>query len=290
MESRFCSKCGAPLNPGAKFCAKCGAAVINRADIPEPAMTGQPVQTPQQIPDTVTQESFVQPQMNVEPAAENRKSKKKKWVILSIILAAVLVMVVIPGTIALIIRSQIRKHSVPVPPTSFAQTAEAERDDEEEEEETAAVDANFPAGDYSGEVDEDGADSDGMKLPVAGPGEKVYIGYGELEGIGLTKMALVLSEDRQSVHDIVILLDGISSPLGGYNVMFSNMQTSTTTEYDLPATDETLGQSTIKDMHMEGDYIYVRLDYVFTNISFGTSSQDQLIPLGETEIWLREAG
>ena len=287
MEIRFCMKCGASLKPGAKFCAKCGVATVNGTDIRTTELNGQTIQTPEQEPAAAMPVQYGGPQVYVVPAVEEKGNKKKRRVLLSVILAAIIVTLVIPGTIALVVRKQVKKHNGQAP-AAFAQAAE-EDEDRREEKETTAVDAYFPIGDYSGEVDDEGEDSDGLELPIAGPGEKVYIGYGDLKGIGMTKMALVLSEDGQSVHDIVILLNDISKTLGGYNVMFANMQTSMPTEFDLPVKDGSLGESTVKDMHMEGDYIYVKLDYVFMNISFGTGN-DQTIPLGETEIWMKEAG
>ena len=48
--SRFCSKCGAPAEEGAKFCTKCAAPLNVQAIKPDPAPTPTPMPTPTPAP------------------------------------------------------------------------------------------------------------------------------------------------------------------------------------------------------------------------------------------------
>ena len=68
------------------------------------------------------------------------------------------------------------------------------------------------------------------------------------------------------------------------------MQTTYAAEYTLPVKDKTLGDSTLKDIHFEGDYIYMNLDYVFDNTVFNNKTEIKTIPLGEMEVWMKKAG
>lgn len=46
-EPRFCSRCGAPLQPGARFCASCGTAVAQAGPVASPAQPTVPYPQPQ---------------------------------------------------------------------------------------------------------------------------------------------------------------------------------------------------------------------------------------------------
>ncbi len=149
---------------------------------------------------------------------------------------------------------------------------------------------DLKGGDYSGRVDEKGKDSDGMEIPKFGEGETLYIGFGELPDVGMVKIAMVLSEDKQSVHGITVFLKDFGGTVGGVEVPFSTMQNSTDAEYALPVQEESYTDSVLKDVHIEGGRIYARIDYVFKNIDvFHNKGGDQLIPLGEVEFWLKRA-
>ena len=76
-------------------------------------------------------------------------------------------------------------------------------------------------GDYSGKVDDEGADSEGMKLPEVAAGETLYIGYGTLPDVGFTKIAMVLSADKKSVHGIAIYLKEFADTVGGVDIDLS---------------------------------------------------------------------
>ena len=149
---------------------------------------------------------------------------------------------------------------------------------------------DFKGGDYSGIVDEKGKDSDGMEIPKVGAGETLYIGFGELPDVGMVKIAMVLSEDKQSVHGITVFLKDFGGTVGGVEVPFSTMQNSTDAEYALPVQEESYTDSVLKDVHIEGSRIYARIDYVFKNMDiFHNKGGDQLIPLGDVEFWLKRA-
>ena len=148
----------------------------------------------------------------------------------------------------------------------------------------------FKEGDYSGRRDENGKDSDGMGLPDAGAGESLYIGYAELPHVGMTKVALVLSESGAEVHDIAVFLKGFDEQLnGGALAGISSIQTSNSKAFPLPVKDEPLGESTVQELTAEGEWIFVRMDYSFRFYAvFGSDSQ--LIRLGEMECWMKKAG
>ncbi|MBR7189996.1 MAG: hypothetical protein IKD63_02675, partial [Oscillospiraceae bacterium] len=104
----------------------------------------------------------------------------------------------------------------------------------------------FRDGDYTGQVDANGKDSDGIELPKAGEGERLYVGYADLPNVGLTKAALLLSADGKSVHDITVFLKDIDSRLeNGALSGITSIQTKNTQEYELPVKDEPLGESTL---------------------------------------------
>ena len=152
------------------------------------------------------------------------------------------------------------------------------------------TEAFFPEGDYSGRTDENGKDSDGMTLPEAGAGETLYIGYSELPHVGLTKVALVLSESGTEVHDITIFLKSFDNQLnGGALSGISSIQTSNTKAFHLPVKDETLGESTIQEITAEDGQMFVRMDYSFRFYA-ALGNDSQLIHLGEMELWLKKAG
>ena len=149
---------------------------------------------------------------------------------------------------------------------------------------------DFEGGDYSGKADENGKDSDGMQIPEVGTEETLFIGYGSLPDVGLVKMAAVLSEDKQSIHGLTMFLTDFGETVGGVDVPFLSMQNSTSNSYSLPLQEEPFAASTLKEVRIEGNRIYVRVDYVFNNIDIsGTGKGDQLIPLGEVEFRLKKA-
>lgn len=170
------------------------------------------------------------------------------------------------------------------------QTEEAAEEAQAEENAENKPFEELAGGDYSGKVDENGKDSDGIQIPEVGEGETLFIGYGNLPDLGLMKMAVVLSEDKQSIHGITMFHSDFGNKVGGVDVPFSSIQNSMNNTFSLPLKEETLGSSTLKDVHFEGDYIYALVDYTFNVIDINrTGEGDQLIPLGEVEFWLREA-
>lgn len=148
----------------------------------------------------------------------------------------------------------------------------------------------FRDGDYSGQVDAKGKDSDGIELPKAGEGERLYIGYADLPNVGLTKAALLLSADGKSVHDITVFLKDIDSRLeNGALSGITSIQTKNTQEYELPVKDEPLGESTLLEITAEDGLIFVRMDYSFR--FYGLRGNDsRTIHLGEMEFWMKQAG
>ena len=148
----------------------------------------------------------------------------------------------------------------------------------------------FRDGDYTGQVDAKGKDSDGIELPKAGEGERLYIGYADLPNVGMTKAALILSADGKSVHDITVFLKDIDSRLeNGALSGITSIQTKNSQEYELPVKDETLGESTLLEITAEDGLIFVRMDYSFRFYSL-RGSDSRTIHLGETEFWMKEAG
>ncbi len=148
----------------------------------------------------------------------------------------------------------------------------------------------FRDGDYSGQAVRDGKDSDGLKLPKAGAGEKLYIGYADLPHVGMTKVALVLSADGKNIHDICIFLKDFDNKAGdGTLASFSSVQTSNSKDFALPVADESLGDSKLMEISMDGDLMFVRMDYSFK--FFGMNGKDsRTIHIGETEFWMKQAG
>ena len=148
----------------------------------------------------------------------------------------------------------------------------------------------FRDGDYTGQVDAKGKDSDGIELPKAGEGERLYIGYADLPNVGLTKAALLLSADGKSVHDITVFLKDIDSRLeNGALSGITSIQTKNTQEYELPVKDEPLGESTLLEITAEDGLIFVRMDYSFR--FYGLRGNDsRTIHLGEMEFWMKQAG
>ena len=285
------------------------------AEVPPVTNAAGAAQTPQTpVPPVPPPYTPVPPSASIPP----QEPKKKRGLLIGIVIAAVAAVAVIAIVLVLSMKG---KPQSPAPastaesaqtssesakPESKPETSSAEssspwdtgipqvESSEAESTEPEAVPVDEPEwnekGDYSGKVDDEGADSEGMKLPEVAAGETLYIGYGTLPDVGFTKIAMVLSADKKSVHGIAIYLKEFADTVGGVDIPFSTMQTSTTGEYELPVKDQSIMDSTIEDMHLEGDWIYVKMDYVFKNIVIGNTGNDQLIPLGETEFWLRPAG
>ena len=257
MASKFCSNCGAPLTEDQSFCAECGTPVQQSGTKTEAAVHEE----------TVPAEAAAAP-------AEVSPKKKFPWLIVAIVALCAVIGVIIlvsgngkgsgSGTAGKGAKSGAKASSV---------KPEFKED-----------------GDYSGKADSNKRDSEGMTLPDMTDGETLYIGYGELPDIGLTKLALVVSKDEKTVRNIVVFLDDINGKVGGVNVPFSNMQTTYSAEYTLPVKDETLGENTLKDIHFEGDYIYMDIDYVFNNAVLNNNAETKTIPLGEMEVWMKKAG
>ena len=302
---------------------------INQQPAPEPPVYQQPVPEPpvyqqpapeqpvyqqpgyqQPAPEQFAAGSFGAPPgggaPNFSSVPENGGSSGKKKLLIGIIAAVVLCAAMV--AIVLILgkggsgskdskdagKADTEEASDDKDDAAEAKDGDEESDSSEEEDssdDASADDAVFREdGDYSGEGDADGKDSEGLALPEVGDGETLYIGYGELPDIGLTKMALVVSADGKTAHGLTIMVSDFADTIGGSSVPFSNMTTSYSSEYTLPISEEALGDCTLKDVHIEGDYVYVVLDYVFNNIAFGDNSEDEKIPLGETEIWMKKAG
>ena len=274
MAARFCHNCGAPLKEDQRFCTECGAAVQvpiteTKTNVQEEPVTPAP-ERPEVTPAAPAPGAPEEPAAPV-PAAPPKK--KFPW--------AVVIIVALCAVIGLVLLATGRNKG-----NDGSQKIEAGPRGED-----SGTKPEFnEGGDYSGEADENNKDSDGMTLPDMTDGETLYIGYGELPDVGLTKVALVLSEDETMVHNLVIFLDDINDTVDGVNVPFSNLQTTYSAEFTLPVEDEELGASTIKDLHMEGDNFYMNIDYVFNNAVFGSSSDVESIPLGEMEVWLKKAG
>lgn len=256
MASKFCSNCGAPLTEDQSFCAECGTPVQQSGTKTEPAVN----------------EETIPAEAEAAPAVSSKK--KFPWPIVAVVALCAVI-----GVIILVSGNG---------KGSGSGTAGKEA---KSGEKASSVKPEFKEdGDYSGKADSNKKDSEGMTLPDMTDGETLYIGYGELPDIGLTKLALVVSKDEKTVRNIVVFLDDINGTVGGVNVPFSNMQTTYSAEYTLPVKDETLGESVLKDIHFEGDYIYVDIDYVFNNAVFNNNTDTKTIPLGEMEVWMKKAG
>lgn len=236
------------------------------------------------------------------PRTRGRSGRKGARIAMT---AAVIALAAVTGILAFSAGKRSAPAAEPVRPAVTAQTASVENAGGKpvqlaastEKQPASAGDsarkdteAVFPAGDYSGRTDENGKDSDGMGLPEAGAGETLYIGYGELPHVGMTKVALVLSESGTEVHDITVFLKGFDKQLnGGALSGISSIQTSNTKAFALPVKDQPLGECTVQEITAEGDQMFVRMDYSFRYYAvFGSDSQ--LIHLGEMELWLKKAG
>lgn len=252
MASKFCQNCGAPLTEDLRFCPECGT----------------PIQQP--VEETASTEEAVPATAQAAPPAK----KKFPWAVIAIVALCVVI-----G--AILLATGRNKSAGSGTGGNKAESGESESKGKPEFKES---------GDYSGKADSNKRDSDGMTIPDVANGETLYIGYGELPDIGLTKLALVVSKDKKSIHNIAVFLDDINKTVDGTKVPFSNMQTTYAAEYTLPVKDETLGDSTLKDIHFEGDYIYMNLDYVFDNTVFNNKTEIKTIPLGEMEVWMKKAG
>ena len=192
-----------------------------------------------------------------------------------------------PAAPAPVRAAEIRTGAV-APQVLAAGREEARSDDAESPREEA--ERTFKDGDYSGKTDAEGKDSDGMTLPKPGSGESLYIGYGELPHVGMTKMAFILSEDGASIHDVAVFLKGFDKQVGGGAMAgISSIQSSNTRSFSFPVKDQPLGDSTLQEIAPDGEWIHVRMDYSCRYYAvFGQDSQ--LIHLGETEFWMKKAG
>ena len=257
MASKFCSNCGASLTEDQSFCAECGT----------------PVQQSGTKTESASNEETISVEEATAPAIASSK-KKLPWPIVAVVALCAVI-----GVIILV--SGNGKGSGSGTAGKGAESGEK----------ASSVKPEFKEdGDYSGKADSNKRDSEGMTLPDMTDGETLYIGYGELPDIGLTKLALVVSKDEKTVHNIVVFLDDINGTVGGVDVPFSNMQTTYSVKYTLPVKDETLGESVLKDIHFEGDYIYVDFDYVFNNAVLNNNTDKKTIPLGKMEVWMKKAG
>lgn len=252
MTSKFCQNCGAPLAEDQRFCPECGA----------------PIQQP--VEEAASAEDAVPAAAQTAPPAK----KKFPWPVIAIVALCVVIGIILLATGR-------NKSAGGGTAGNKAESGESGSKGKPEFKE---------GGDYSGKADSNKRDSDGMTIPDMTDGETLYIGYGELPDIGLTKLALVVSKDKKSVHNIAVFLDDINKTVDGNKIPFANMQTTYAAEYKLPVKDETLGDSTLKDIHIEGDYVYMDLDYVFDNTVFNNQTDTKKIPLGEMQVWMKKAG
>ncbi len=136
------------------------------------------------------------------------------------------------------------------------------------------------------ELDADGKDADGMKLPLPAEGESLYIGTMDFQQTELSKMAFILSADGGEIHDITIYHKNVAFRIKEANLAVQGL--STTESYQAAfridgANKITLGKTTLNELVIDGDHAEALLNYVYTH----RISKTYDMPFGET--WVRFA-
>jgi hypothetical protein len=151
----------------------------------------------------------------------------------------------------------------------------------------APKDAYFRSnGDYSGNAVNGSKDADGLEIPAVGAGETLYIGYGEVDGVGMLKYAAVLSADKTKITTMNTFEGDFANPLKGTTINFSSINRTRKEALVIPSTsDQAFWESTVKETVLYDDVIYIKLHYVVKLMLV-----DKYIDVGDVEIWMKKAG
>ena len=129
-----------------------------------------------------------------------------------------------------------------------------------------------------------------FELPEVGEGESLYFGKGSIKDAGDFRVAFVLSEDGNKIHDVTLFAKGLNLNInqGGINARLSNAgireHYSAVYPVGRVSTDIDLGQSKIYDLVIDGDTAWAEVDYVYTYREMSGARRNVNIPLGLTDV------
>ena len=134
------------------------------------------------------------------------------------------------------------------------------------------------------------AEAAGFDLPEAGEGESLFFGKGSIKDAGDFRVAFVLSEDGNEIHDVTLFAkelnldinqDGIKAKLSDVGI---REHYSAKYPVGRSSTDIDLGGSKIYDLVFDGDTAAAEIDYVYTYRELSGSRRSTDIPLGSTGV------
>ena len=168
-------------------------------------------------------------------------------------------------------------------PQATAKSAEATAPALQEEASAADMDdvMDMP------ELDSDGRDSDGMKLPVPEEGETLYLGTLDYSAAELSKIAFILTADGKQIRYITIFMKNLSIDLSEADAGISNLTVTESylTPYDLATSVEIdLGGSTLQGLTFDGNSATATLDYSYEYNSMNGGGNATIIPFGTSEV------
>lgn len=147
-------------------------------------------------------------------------------------------------------------------------------------------DGALKPGDYSGNKVDNEYDSDGLPIPDLESGEQLYIGYGDLKGIGVMKFSLCVSADKKSIRFATMVIKDFDQPFYGKTLQFTSMSRHGNCPLAIDTKEEqVLWESKVEEVEMFKDVLHVKLSDFVMN----TFPDNQQMHLGEVNIWLKKA-
>ena len=288
MENKYCRNCGCLIEEGMQLCPNCHAYVGNNPQV-----------------------QYIQ---YVESAPEKKRSTASVVRIVALITLSVLFVIgICVGGV--ILKNKFDDESTDSKGSKKSSESTASKDNGEdiasiladnlnsqqtkpdqtkkdpvaEKVKTAQVpkDAKFKAnGDYSGVKVNGDKDAEGLEIPAVGAGETLYVGYGEADGVGMLKYAAVLSADKTKITAINTLEGDFANPLRGVTINFTSINRTRKEALMVSAnTDQVFWESTVKEVVLYDDVIYIKLHYVFKLML-----ENDEIEVGDLDIWMKKAG
>ena len=299
-EATFCANCGEKLRFGAKFCHSCGAEVrpvvyqteqtasAEPENATQPTLETSPAETgPQtsgypQIPPNIGAQSTPQ---TTDPAPNARRKPLPRGAMVALFCLAALLLIAVAFGLGRCTGGK----SVAVPDITATPQATAESIATLQPSASAEVSGADP-GDVMDmpKLDSEGCDSDGMKLPVPGEGETLYLGALDYSGnAALSKIAFILSADGEQIHDITIFMKDLSIDLSEADAGISSL--TVTESYQSPYDQDTfdridLGGSTLQGLTIEGNSASATLDYTYEYRPMNGGGTSTLIPFGTATV------
>ena len=277
----FCANCGEKLKSGAKFCHGCGAAIVPVTYLEESAIANESSTPENALAAAQTTDAGAQAQSsNPQTGKDGRKFSLPRWAIYAIVGVAALLIIALIFNLAR--NTGIRESALPnVTPTPIAGALQATAKVATETQEPSAVDKNadldMPF------LDADGKDSDGMKLPIPGEGETLYLGMLNYSDAELSKMAFILSADGEEIHDITIYFKNLLIDLSEIDPNLSNL--TVTESYQAPYSQDTfdmidLGGSSLTGLTFDGNNAFGNLDFTYRYSSMDDNGKTAEFPFG----------